>query len=89
MAGVIRSLISTAAGMPIGEAIKRYGTGVLSSTLRAIKAGKEYKKPTSRLRRKLGKEEEEQAEAYLKKLRESKGRSSKASPFSLPAYLRE
>lgn len=87
MAGILRSLISTAAGMPLGKSLRRYAPGVLGGTLRAIKAGKEEKKK----KKEEEKEEKEKArsEAYLEKILESRGRSKKASPYSLPAYLRE
>ena len=93
MAGILRSLISTAAGMPLGKSIRRYAPGVLGKTLSNIKAGQEYKKPKAELGRRLEQEEQTEAEKYLKKYEEkreeARGRSRKASPYGLPAYLRE
>ena len=42
---LIRGLVSHVAGMPLSEAIRKYGRGVISGISRSIKAGEEYKKP--------------------------------------------
>ena len=59
MAGIGRAIIASASGMPLDEAIKKYGSGLVGGTARAIGSGTQAKRQ---------KKEKRLHEKYLRKI---------------------
>lgn len=65
---LLRTAILAGKGMPLEEALRKGSRGVISSALRAVEEGKEYKRAQEKGKR---------GQAYLKRLEEARGRGEK------------
>ncbi len=70
MAGLLRSLISTAAGRPVGESIRRYSSGVLGGTLRVVESARQSKRKEAEAKRGRLLKEKKETEDKRRKFKE-------------------